>query len=329
MHDARICRLLFALWVAACSVSGAAKAAAAGDDTYPDKPIRFVVPFAPGGTNDVLARMIANHLTEQYGKPVIVDNRPGADGVIGTQIVSKAAPDGYTILIVSAAYAMNPAVRRLPYDPKNAVDFVMKVGDGPTILTVGPALKVNSVKELFAATTAKPGQIVFGTSGGFQHFATALFRGLSGQDINIVVYKGAGPALIDVLGGQTHGSIVPIVPSLPHIRSGKLTPLAAGTLKRSSMFPQMPTLDELGVKGYHSSNWYAIAVPPGTPKSVIGKLYDDIGAYMRQPSTVKTFTSMGGELDLKTADEVREMIPTEIAKWTKVAIEAGMARDVR
>lgn len=329
MHDARICGFLLALFVAACSFPEAARAAAAGGDAYPDKPIRFVVPFAPGGTNDVLARMIANHLTEQYGKPVIVDNRPGADGVIGTQIVSKAAPDGYTILIVSAAYAMNPAVRRLPYDPKNAVDFVMKVGDGPTLLTVGPALKVNSVKELFAATTAKPGQIVFGTSGGFQHFATALFRGLSGQDINIVVYKGAGPALVDVIGGQTHASVVPIVPSLPHIRSGKLTALAAGTLKRSSMFPQLPTLDELGVKGYHSSNWYAIAVPPGTPKAVIGKLYDDIGAYMRHPATVKTFTNMGGELDLRTADEVREMIPVEIAKWTKVAIDAGMARDVR
>jgi tripartite-type tricarboxylate transporter receptor subunit TctC len=328
MRNVRVCGLLFALSVMTCSYSGAANAAA-NEETYPAKPIRFVVPFAPGGTNDILARMIANHLSEQYAKPVIVDNRPGADGVIGTQIVSKSAPDGYTMLIVSAAYAMNPAVRSLPFDPKNAVDFVMKVGDGPTILTVGPALKVNSVKELFAVTRAKPGQIVFGTSGGFQHFATALFRGLSGQDINIVVYKGAGPALIDVLGGQTHATIVPIVPSLPHIRSGKLTPLAAGTLKRSSMFPQMPTLDELGVKGYHSSNWYAIAVPPGTPKPVVTKLYDDISVYMRLPATVKTFTSMGGELDLRTADEVREMIPNEIAKWTKVAIDSGMARDVR
>lgn len=328
MRNVRVCGLLFALSLMTGSYSGAATAAA-NEETYPAKPIRFVVPFAPGGTNDILARMIANHLTEHYEKPVIVDNRPGADGVIGTQIVSKAAPDGYTMLIVSAAYAMNPAVRRLPYDPKTAVEFVMKVGDGPTLLTVGPALKVNSLKELFAVTKAKPGQIVFGTSGGFQHFATALFRGLSGQDINIVVYKGAGPALIDVLGGQTHATIVPIVPSLPHIRSGKLTPLAAGTLKRSSMFPQMPTLDELGVKGYHSSNWYSIAVPPGTPKPVIAKLYDDISTYMRLPATVKTFTSMGGELDLRTGEELRDMIPNEIAKWTKVAIDSGMARDVR
>lgn len=329
MHDARSCSLLIAFCLSFFGVSGMANAAAAGEGSYPDKPIRFVVPFAPGGTNDILARMIANHLTEQYTKPLIVDNRPGAEGVIGTQIVSKAAPDGYTILMVSAAYAMNPAIRKLPYDPKTAVDFVMKLGEGPTILTVGPAFKVNSVKEMFAAMKAKPGQYVFGTSGGFQHFANALLRSLSGHDFNIVLYKGAGPALIDLIGGQIHGMVVPIVPSLPHIRSGKLTPLAAGTLKRSSMFPQLPTLDELGVKGYQSSNWYAIAVPPGSPKAVIGKLHNDIGAYLQLPETVKTFTSMGGEVDLKTGVELRDSIPAEIAKWTKVAIDAGMPREVR
>lgn len=302
---------------------------AAEDQRYPVRPVRFIVPFSPGGTNDILARMIAGHLAERFGHPVIVDNRPGADGVIATEMVSKAAPDGHTIMILSAAYVMNPAVRMLPYDPKNAVDFIMKLGAGPTVLTVGPGLKVKSLNELFEAAKARPGQIIFGTSGGFQYFATALLRSLSRHDFNIVLYKGTGPAMIDMIGGQTHASIAPIVPSLPHIRSGKFTPLGVGTLKRSTILPDLATLDELGVKGFDASNWYAIATSPGTPKAIVSKLYSEIATYMRMPDTVKTFTGMGGEIDLRSAEEVRAGIPGEIAKWTKVAIDAGMPRDVR
>ena len=307
--------------------ASAAYAAASPTETYPSKPIRLIVPFTPGGTNDILARMIGIHLTDKWGKTVIVDNRTGADGVIATDIVSKANPDGYTLIILSAAYAMNPAVRKLPYDPLKAVEFVMKLGDGPTILTVGPALPVDSVKALLAAAKSKPGQIIFGTSGGFQHFATALLRTLSKEDFNIVLYKGTAPALIDVIGGQTHASIAPIVPSLPHMRSGKLKALAMGTLKRSSMFPDLPTLDQLGVKGFDASNWYTIAVPPGTPRTIISKLYDEIAAYMRAPETVKQFTAMGGEVDIQNTDAVRAFIPAEIAKWRKVAIDAKMPRE--
>lgn len=308
-------------------VAATAHAAAAPTDAYPNKPIRLLVPFTPGGTNDILARMIGTHLTDKWGKTVIVDNRPGADGVIATDTVSKANPDGYTLIILSAAYAMNPAVRKLPYDPVNAVEFVMKLGDGPTILTVGPTLPVDSVKALLAAAKSKPGQIIFGTSGGFQHFATALLRTLSKEDFNIVLYKGTAPALIDVIGGQTHASIAPIVPSLPHVRSGKLKALAVGTLKRSSMFPDLQTLDQLGVKGFDASNWYTIAVPPGTPRPIVSKLYDEIAAYMRAPETVKQFTAMGGEVDIQNTDAVRGFIPAEIAKWRKVAIDAKMPRE--
>ena len=304
-----------------------AHAAASPTEAYPSKPIRLLVPFTPGGTNDILARMIGIHLTDKWGKTVIVDNRPGADGVIATDIVSKASPDGYTLIILSAAYAMNPAVRKLPYDPLKAIEFVMKLGDGPTILTVGPALPVDSVKALLAAAKSKPGQIIFGTSGGFQYFATALLRTLSKEDFNIVLYKGTAPALIDVIGGQTHASIAPIVPSLPHVRSGKLKALAVGTLKRSSMFPDLQTLDQLGVKGFDASNWYTIAVPPGTPRPIVSKLYDEIAAYMRAPETVKQFTAMGGEVDIQNTDAVRGFIPAEIAKWRKVAIDAKMPRE--
>jgi tripartite-type tricarboxylate transporter receptor subunit TctC len=322
MHSTRAAFVLIA------SLAGAAAhAAAAPAEAYPTKPIRFIVPFSPGGTNDILARMIGVHLTEKLGKTVIVDNRPGADGVIATDIVSRANPDGYTLIILSSAYAMNPAVRKLPYDPRTAIDFVMKVGDGPTILTVGPALQVDSVKALFAVTKSKPGQIIFGTSGGFQYFATALLKTLSGQDFNIVLYKGTAPALIDIIGGQTHASIAPVVPSLPHLRSGKLKALAMGTMKRGTMFPDLPTLNELGVKGYDASNWYTVAVPPGTPRPIVDRLYKEIAAYMTAPETVKQFTAMGGEVDLKGPEDVRKFVSEETAKWRKVAIDAKMPRE--
>ena len=222
---------------------------------------------------------------------------------------------------------MNPAVRKLPYDPKTAVDFIIKLGAGPTVLSVGPALPVDSVKALFAATKAKPGQIIFGTSGGFQYFATALLRTLSGQDFNIVLYKGTAPALIDVIGAQTHASIAPVVPSLPHFKSGKMKPLAMGTLKRSTMLPELPTLDELGLKGYDASNWYTIATAPGTPQRIVNKLYNEISTYMRMPGTLKILTAMGAEVDIGSPEDVRKFIPAEIAKWTKVAIDSGMPRE--
>ena len=323
MHGMRTAFVLLTTLAAA-----AAHAAAAPAEAYPSKPIRLLVPFTPGGTNDILARMIGVHLTDKWGKTVIVDNRPGADGVIATDIVSKANPDGDTLIILSAADAMNPAVLKLPYERVKAIEFVMKLGDGPTILTVGPALPVDSVKALLAAAKSKPGQIIFGTSGGFQYFATALLRTLSKEDFNIVLYKGTAPALIDVIGGQTHASIAPIVPSLPHIRSGKLKALAVGTLKRSTMFPDLPTLDQLGVKGFDASNWYTIAVPPNTPRAIVSKLYEDIAAYMRAPETVKQFTAMGGEVDIQNTEAMRAFIPAEIAKWRKVAIEAKMPREL-
>jgi tripartite-type tricarboxylate transporter receptor subunit TctC len=223
---------------------------------------------------------------------------------------------------------MNPAVRKLPYDPQTAVEFIMGLGSGPTVLSVGPALQVDSVKALFAVAKAKPGQVIFGTSGGFQYFATALLQTLSGLQFNIVLYKGTAPALVDVISGQTHASIAPILPSQPHFKSGKLRPLAMGTLKRSAMLPDLPTLDELGVKGFDASNWYTLAVTPGTPKAIVDKLYTETAAYMRSPETLTTLTNMGVDVDVKSPAEVRKFIRDEIVKWRKVAIDAKMPREV-
>ncbi len=295
---------------------------------YPNKPIRLIVPFSPGGTNDVLARMIATHLTSTLGESVIVDNRAGGEGLIGTELAVKARPDGYTLLLISSAYVMNPAVRKLPYDSTTALDFIAGLGASFTILSVGPALPVNSVKDLLAAAKSKPGEIVLSTSGGFLYFASALFTSLSRHDFNTVLYKGTVPAMIDVIGGQVHATFAVSVPALPHLRSGKLKGLAVGTLKRTDMLPHIPTLDEAGVKGYDASNWYAIASPAGTPPAIVKKLHDEIARYFKNPDVQKQVTAMGAVIDVKTPDEMRKIIPVEIAKWTKVAIDARMPRSV-
>ena len=306
-------------------------ASKASDQDYPNRPIRLIVPFAPGGTNDILARMTATHLTGALGQTVIVDNRTGAEGVIGTDLAAKAKPDGYTLVTLSSAYTMNPVVLKLPYDSLKAFDFVTKIGASFLILSVGPSLmnQVNSANDLVAIAKAKPGQIVLSSSGGFLHFASALFKSMSKADFNIVLYKGGFPAMMDVIGGQTHATFAVSVPALPHLRSGKLKGLAVGTLKRAELVPDLPTLDEVGIKGYDASNWYSIAAPTGTPKPIITRLNAEIVRYFSSPEVRKQMTNMGAVIDLQGPDEMRKIIPVEIAKWTKVAIEAGMPRETR
>jgi len=315
-------RLIVALIASVVTLSSATVLAQA----YPTKPIRLIVPFSPGGTNDILARMLATHLGETLGQTMIVDNRPGFQGVIGTDLVAKAAPDGYTLLMASSAYTMNPVLIKLPYDTLKALEFVAKIGASYLILSVGPLLPVNSVNELLDAAKRRPGEIVLSSSGGFMHFATALFVSLSKQKFNIVLYKGGFPAMMDVIGGQTHAHFAVSVPALPHLRSGRLKGLAVGNLKRVDMLPDLPTLDESGIKGYDAANWYAIAAPAGTPRPIVTKLHNEIARYFNSPEMRKTMTDMGAVIDIKTPDQMRQIIPGEIKKWTQVAIEAGMPR---
>jgi len=319
-----ISRLISALVASLVALSPAAASAQA----YPTKPIRLIVPFSPGGTNDILARMLATHLTERLGQTMIVDNRPGFQGVLGTDLAAKAAPDGYTLLMVSSAYTMNPVLLKLPYDPIHAMEFVARIGASFLILSVGPSLPVNSVKDLLAEAKRRPGEIVLSTSGGFMHFATALFASLSKEKFNIVLYKGGFPAMMDVIGGQTHATFAVSVPALPHLRSGKLKGLAVGTLKRAELLPDIPTLDEEGIKGYDASNWYAIATATGTPRAIVMKLHEEIARYFTSPEMRKQMTAMGAVIDIRTPEEMRKIVPGEIKKWTKVAIDAGMPREV-
>jgi tripartite-type tricarboxylate transporter receptor subunit TctC len=302
----------------------AATAVTAAESEFPVRPIRLLVPQAAGGSNDIMARNVANYLTQSFGKQVVVDNRPGAEGIIGTEIVARSAPDGYTLLLASAAFTMNPAVRKLPYDSLAAFDWVARLGTGPTVLTVGPLLPVGTVKEVLAIGREKPGVVTMASAGGFQHFGTALFKSMSGVDFTILLYKGGFPAMIDVMGGQSHMTVGSIVQSIPHIRSGKLKPIATGGATRAATLPDLPTIAEAGVPGYDASNWWAIAAPAGTPSATVAKLSTAITAYLKLPETQKRFTTEGAEVDIRTPAEMRKMIPLDMAKWAKVAKEAGM-----
>jgi tripartite-type tricarboxylate transporter receptor subunit TctC len=298
----------------------------AGKD-YPTRPVRLIVPQAPGGSNDIMARYAAQYLGGRLGKQVVVDNRPGADAMIGTEMAARSAPDGYTLLLASAAYTMNPAVRKMPFDPYKAFDWVSMLGTGHTALMVGPLLPVNSVKEVVAAARAKPGTVVMASAGGFQHFAHALFETMAGQKFNIVLYKGGAPAMVDVMGGQAHLTIGSIVQALPLIRSGRLKAIATGGGKRSTTLPDLPTISEAGLPGYEASNSWAIAAPAGTPAAIINRLSEELTTFLKAPETQKRFADEGAEVNVMTPAEIRKMVAADIAKWTKVAKDAGMPQE--
>jgi tripartite-type tricarboxylate transporter receptor subunit TctC len=310
-------------------VAGGGQAAQRGspDDSaagYPARPIRLIIPFPPGGSNDIMGRYFAQYLTERLGRQVVVDNRPGADAIIGTEIVARAQPDGHTLLIASAAFAVNGATRKVPYDPHKSFSWVGTLGYGPSVLSVGPALKVNSAQELIVYGKANPGKLTLATSGGFAQFASELFNHLSGMKMLVVIYKGGFPALVDVMGGQAHVNLGSLIQTLPHLKSGRLTPLATTGARRASAAPDLPTIAEAGIAGYEANNWWAIAAPAGTPPGVIKLLSGEIKRYLEQPATLKRFQAEGVEADFRTPAEVQKMIPAEMAKWKDVARVANI-----
>ncbi len=310
-------------------VAGSAQAAQSGSpdgsaSVYPTRPIRLIIPFPPGGSNDIMGRYFAQYLTERLGKQVVADNRPGADALLGTEIASRAQPDGHTLLIASAAFAVNAATRKVPYDPHKSFSWVGTLGYGPSVLSVGPALKVSSAKELIAYGRANPGKLTLATSGGFAHMASELFNHMSGTKMLVVLYKGGFPALVDVMGGQAHVNLGSLIQTLPHLKSGRLTPLATSGSRRATAAPDLPTIAESGLTGYEANNWWAIAVPAGTPAGVIRKLNGELKRYLEEPATLKRFRAEGVEADFRTPAEVQQMIPAEMAKWKEVARVANI-----
>ena len=317
----------FTLLAAAGTHAAQQPTSAAAEPGYPARPIRLIVPQAPGGANDIMARSVANHLSARLGRPVVVDNRPGAETVIGTEIAARSAPDGYTLLVVSAAYTTNAAVRKLPYDPYKAFDWIAMLGTGPTVLAIGSTLAASSVQDVLAIAKIKPGELIMASGNGFQHFGTALFKSLTGLDFIIVVYKGGAPAMIDVMGGRAHLAVGSIPVWLPQVRSGKVIALATGGARRAAALPDLPTIAEAGVPGYDANNWFALTAPAGTPRAIVTRLNAEVERYLKSPETQKRFESIGAEVDIRTPEEVRKMIPVDIAKWTRVAREAGISAE--
>ena len=301
--------------------------AQAGDAArFPAKPIRMIVPFPPGGSNDILGRFLAQKMTERLGQQTIVDNRPGADGIIGTEVAVRAPADGYTVLIVSTTYSMNPAIHKLPYDPINSLTPISLIASGGNVLANNPRLPVNSVKDLIALTKAKPGQIRYASSGigGFNHFGGELFNTLAGVKIVHIPYKGGGPAMLDVMSGQVEITFCTLIQALPHIRSGKLKPLGVGSAKRSPLLPQVATIAEGGVPGYDGSIWWGMLGPAGMPAGIVTKLNAEIGAILRDPAMAKRLAGEAAEPVIDTPEAFAKLIVTDIEKWSRVAKETGI-----
>ena len=294
--------------------------------SYPSKPVRLIVPFPPGGSNDVVGRMIAVQLSTQLDKPVIVENQGGAGGLIGTEMAARAQPDGYTLLLISVAYAFNPAIYKLPYDPATAFAPVAMLGAGPMVIAVTSKLPVSSVKELIALAKQKPGELNYATAGvgSFQHLASELFKQQAGVDIVHIPFKGGGPAMMDVIAGNTQIAIGSLIQMLPQIKAGKLKALGVGSARRIAALPDLPTISEAGVPGYEVTNWWGIVVPAGTPRPIIDRLHKELTAVVASQDTRKRFETEGAEPLSMSVDEVGRFIAAETVKWARVVKEAGI-----
>ena len=296
-------------------------------DAYPSKPIRFVVAFPPGGGTDIIARSIAQKLAERLAQQVVVDNRPGAGGNIGTDIVAKSAPDGYTMLMGSAGpLAINASLfATMPFDPVRDLAPVTLAASTPNVLVVHPSLKVQTVKELIALARARPGAINFGSSGHGTpaHLAGELFGSMAGVKLVHVPYKGAAPALSDLLGGQVQIMFSTMPPALPHVRDGKLRALAVTSAKRSPAMPELPTVDEAALPGFEANTWHGVVLPAGAQAAIVERLNREIVAILHLPDVVERLSNQGAEAVGSTPEEFAAYIRSETVKWAKVVRDSG------
>ena len=317
-------RRLTLLAAAGLLLSLAVPAAAQSD--YPNRPVRLIIPFPPGGSNDVVGRMIGEQLGKQLGKQVVVDNRGGAGGVIGTEIASKAPPDGYTILVISLAHAVNPWLYKLPYDPIKDFAPIGVMGSGPNVVAINPTLPVNSIKELVALAKSKPGELQYASAGvgSFQHLGGELFKLEAGVDMLHVPFKGGGPSMIDVIGGHTKVVFSSLVQTTPHIKSGKLKALAVGSKERSKVLPDVPSVAEAGVPTYEAVNWWGIVAPAGTPKPIIDKLHAALTAAQDSSEVEKQFATEGAVVIKKSPTEFGAFMASEMKKWEQVVKKGGI-----
>ena len=293
---------------------------------YPNKPIRIIVPFPAGGSNDILARYFGDKLTERLGQSSIIDNRGGANGIIGTEIAANSPADGYTLLIISTSYTMNAAVRKLPYDVEKTFDPIAMFGLAPNAIVVHPDGGLNTLKEIVGRAKANPGSVMYASTGiaSFNHFGGELFKKLAGINLGHVPYKGGGPAMIDVMAGQIPMMFSSVTQALPHVRTGKLKLIAIGADKRSSVVPEIPTFAEAGYPGYEMYVWWGISAPAGVPKNITQQLTKIFSAILADPGTRKRLEAEAAEPRETTPDEFRKIIRDEVIKWKSVAQSAGL-----
>jgi tripartite-type tricarboxylate transporter receptor subunit TctC len=294
--------------------------------SFPSKPIRLIVPFPPGGGNDIVGRIVAQRLGEALGRQVIVDNRGGAGGTIGTDLAAKSAPDGYTMLINNISLAVNATLYpKLPYDTLKDLAPVSLAGRQPNLLVAHPSLPARSVRDVVALAKARPRQVNYasGGVGTAGHLATELFMLMTGVQLVHVPYKGLGPALTDLMGGHVQLAISTLASALPQVKAGKMRALAVTTAQRSPFFPEVPTMSESGVTGYEFSTWYGLLTAAGTPRAIVDRLNEECRKVLALPALKEQFSAQGLEAASSTPDEFAAYLKSEVTKWAKVVKQSG------
>jgi tripartite-type tricarboxylate transporter receptor subunit TctC len=315
-----------------CALAGMIAASFALAQDYPSRPIRLVVGFPPGGGTDVMARLITPRMTEAWGQQVVIDNRAGATGIIGTDLVAKAAPDGYTLLmghVATNAIAWS-LFAKLPFDPAKDFAPITRVSSVPHVLVVHPSVDVHTVKELIALAKAKPGQLTFPSAGNGStpHLAGEIFKTMTGVNLIHVPYKGTGQSLQDLLGGQVQVGFDTTAAEITYVKAGRLRPLAVSTSKRISSLPDVPTIAESGVPGYEVTTWYGLFAPAGTPPAVVRRIFAETARIVRLPDVKERLDGMGTEETTNASpEEFAALVKTDIAKYAKVVKSAGLRID--
>ena len=311
-----------------CTFGAAAHAQSTG--AWPQRPVRIIVPQSPGASTDLTARLIAQKLTPVLGQTVIVDNRPGAGSVIGTEVVAKATPDGHTLLVVASSLTLNPTLHKnLGYDPVRDFAPITQLSSFPNMITVHPAVPVKTVKDLIALAKAKPGALNYGSSGTATgtHLSAEFFKYMTGTEMVHVPYKGGGAAVPALLGGQVQLGFPTVASVLSHVRAGKLRAVAVTTAKRSPVLPDVPTIAESGVPGYDHGPWNGFLAPARTPRAIVARLNEETARILQSPDTKAVFLAEGAEPVGNKPDEFAAIIKSEIAKWAKVIQAAGIKAD--
>lgn len=316
------------LFLGSLLVLAAGSAAAQG---YPNRPVKIIVPFGPGGFTDVVARIMGQKLGAAMGGSFVIENKPGAGSTIGADLVAKAAPDGYTLVMISSTHTISPSIyKTIPYDPIKSFTPISKLVDSAYVLVINPAkVSADNVKEFIALSKAQPDTLRYASSGNgsTQHLMGSLFISMTDAKLQHIPYRGSNLAMTDLIGGVVESSFAGVTNALPHLASGKLKALAVTTATRAPQMPDVPTLQEAGVPGYDASNWLALLGPAGMPKEIVQRLNNEIAKLMAQPDTQKALFDAGVQVSLSTPEGLTQLMQDETVKWSKIVKDAGVRID--